>query len=309
MPSRIELEQRARVVGINPASYPNDSRLEQRLLYAERNAATVAGTLQSTTLTSNATAPSNGDQILLGVTRTYTYVTALTEALASVTLTGSNAANATNGSTLTIGGTTYIFVTTLGAAQNQVLIGGSADATLTNLVDAITGGGTAGTNYSNGTPTNTQVTATGPTSHVVTITALVVGIFANGITVGTTEPTYTLGGTTLSGGVDPIANQILIGVNAAAALTNTKSAINGTTGMGTTYSSGTVASLHAAATTLTTTTLLITANTQSSAQTINTTAPVGSTLSFTGTTMSGNVQPVIVAPTDSVNGQEGQAAV
>lgn len=308
MPSRIELEQRARVLGITPANYPNDSKLEQRIIYAEKNAATATGTQASGTLTSTGTEASNGDQFLLGP-NTYTLVTTLTEALASQTLTGSNAANATNGSWVTIGTVTYTLVTTLGAAQNQVLIGTTADNTLTNLVDAITGGGTAGTNYSNGTVTNTQVTASGPTSHVVTITALTVGTFSNGITISTTEPTYTFGGTNLAGGVNPVPNQVVLSATVATQLANIKAAINGASGAGTTYSTGTIANPVAAAGTVSGDNLPVTATVPASDMSISTTIPTGSQFSWGATTLQSNVAAVIVAPTASANGQEGGALV
>ena len=288
MPSRKELEYRANAVGINPANYVNDSKLEQRVLYAEDNLANASGTQASGTLTSTGTEASAGDQFKLGPV-TYTFVSALTEALASQTLTGSNAANATNGSWVTIGNTTYTFVTTLGSAQNQVLIGATADLTLTNLVDAITGAGTVGTNYSTGTVTNTQVTATGPTSHVVTVTALVVGTFANNITLGTSEPTYTWGGSTLSGGVDPVPNQIVLNATVATQLANIKAAINGASGAGTTYSSGTIANPIATAGTVSGDNLPVTATKLASPSTIATTIPTGSQFSWGATTLTGNV--------------------
>jgi len=308
MPSRMELEQRARVVGINPANYLNDSKLEQRVLWNEINQATASGTAASGTLTGTATEPSVGDQIQLGPI-TYTFVTSLTEALASQTLTGSNAANATNGSTVTIGTTTYILVTTLGSQANQVLIGTTADNTLTNLVDAITGAGTIGTNYSNGTVTNTQVTATGPSSHVVTITALAVGTFANGITVGTTEPTYTWGGTTLSGGVNPVPNQIVRSATAATTYANIKAAINGASGAGTTYSTGTNANPVASAGTVSGNNIPITATVPGSGTSIATTIPTGSQFSWGATTLQSNVQAIIAMPTADAAGETGAALV
>lgn len=308
MPSRIQLEQRARVLGITAANYPNDSKLEQRVIYAELHAATASGTAASGTLAGTGTEATTGDQFVLGL-NTYTFVTALTEALATQTLTGTNAANATNGSTVTIGGTTYIFVTTLGSAQNQVAIAATADLTLTNLVDAITGGGTAGTNYSNGTPTNTQVTATGPSSHVVTVTALSVGTFANGITVGTTEPTYTWGGTTLGGGVNPVANQIVLSATAATQYASIKAAVNGGSGVGTTYSTGTIANPVAVVGTVSGNNIPVTATVPASDMAIATTVPVGSQFSWGATTLTGNVAAVIAVTTPSASGETGGALV
>lgn len=309
MPSRIELEQRARVIGISPSTYPNDSKLEQRILYLEKNMATVTGTLATGTLTSTGTAPSNGDEVLIGVMRVYSFVTTLTETAATFTVTDGNSTNFINGDIITIGTVTYTFVTTLGAAQNQIAISTTADLTLANLVLALNGSGSAGTNYSTGTVDNPNVIAASVSSHATVLSWTTVGSFANSVTVNTTAASVTLSGTNFTGGVDPVANQILIGGSASASLTNLKSALNGTTGSGTTYSSGTVPSLHVTAGTLTSTTLVVTANTQSTGQTINSTAPVGSTFSWGATTLQSNVQPIIVAPTDSVNGQEGAAAV
>lgn len=307
MPSRMELEGRARVVGITPSNYPNDSRLEQRVIYNENTQATVTGTVASTTLSSTGTAPSNGDTITLGA-KTYTFVTTLTEVAASCVLTGTNAANATNGSTVTIGTVTYIFMTTLGSAQNQVHIGTTADNTLTNLSNAITGGGTIGTDYSTGTVTNTQVTAGSVTSHAITITSLTVGTFSNSITVGTTEATYSWATATLTGGVNPVANQIVINATIATMQANTKAAINGASGAGTTYSSGTVANLLGTAGTVSGNNLPVTAPASASGFTVATTA-TGSQYSWTGTTMANNVQAIIVMPTADAAGETGGALV
>lgn len=309
MPARIELEQRARVLGITPGSYLNDSQLEQRVIYAETNALTATATLNTTTLTQNGTAPSNGDTLTLGSV-VYTYVAALTEVAASCVLTGTNAANATNGSTVTIGTTTYTFMTTLGSGQNQVLIAATADLTLTNLVDAITGAGTIGTNYSTGTVTNTQVTAGAVSAHATTITSLTVGTFSNSITVGTTEPTYSWANPTLTGGVNPVPNQILIGT-AAQSLIYLKAAINGASGAGTTYSSSTNAHLFASAGTISGSTLPVssTANANDLPALATTGSTGGATLSWTGTTMSGWVAGMIVAPTDAISGQQGGVAL
>lgn len=44
MPSRNELNVRARMANVVAANYPNDSKLEQAVLYAEKTAAAAAGT-------------------------------------------------------------------------------------------------------------------------------------------------------------------------------------------------------------------------------------------------------------------------
>ena len=56
MPSRAELVNRANVVGLDPANYPNDSKLEQKVIYLETNASTMAGTLATGTVTSSGVA-------------------------------------------------------------------------------------------------------------------------------------------------------------------------------------------------------------------------------------------------------------
>ena len=53
----------------------------------------------------------------------------------------------TDGDTVTIAGQVFTFKTTLGSTAGQVLIGGSASAARTNLLNAVTGGGTPGTDY------------------------------------------------------------------------------------------------------------------------------------------------------------------
>lgn len=45
MPSRAELNLRARVVNVDPSTYPNDSKLEQKVLYEEKNIAAGASTV------------------------------------------------------------------------------------------------------------------------------------------------------------------------------------------------------------------------------------------------------------------------
>ncbi len=105
MPSQNELNARARVVGLDPASYANDSKLEQKILYLEKNATAISGTLATGTLTQGGAATA-GDQIEIdGVI--YEFVTALTEAKATSTFTIDT--NATEGSTVTVEGQTYTF--------------------------------------------------------------------------------------------------------------------------------------------------------------------------------------------------------
>lgn len=309
MPSRIELENRARVVGIDASLYPNDSKLEQRVIYNENNASTVAAVLATGTLTSDATNNSDGETVTIGPV-VYTWKTALTEALASGTVTSSNAANASDGDTVLAGGVLYTFRTTISRA-NDVHIGTTADNSLTNLVSAITLAGTIGTDYGLGTVVNPVVTATGPSSHVVTVTALKVGTFANSLALAAVGATLSTSGAFLTGGVNPVANQVLIGVSAAVSLDNLKDAINlGTIAgtQGTTYSNGTVAHPLVTATTNTNTQQVVQAIAAANNQAIATTE-TGAHTSWGAATITGGTQGVIVQSAMSNPGNAGGAAV
>jgi hypothetical protein len=96
----------------------------------------VVFTQGTTVLTSNNTAPSDGDQV-------------------------------------SIGGQVYTFKTTLTPTVGQVLINSTADAALLNLARAINGTGTPGTDYATGTPVNPYVSSSASvTSHTITLTGL-----------------------------------------------------------------------------------------------------------------------------------------
>ena len=133
-------------------------------------------------------------------------------AAATGTLTATG--NATAGDTITIAGTTYSFVSTLGSTPNEVLISsastGAEAATLANLVEAINNGPTgkgAGTDYSDGTNANGQVTAAaGPGAGQVTLTAANAGTAGNSIATtvtlgGSSKFGASFGSATLAGGV------------------------------------------------------------------------------------------------------------
>lgn len=160
MPSRNELNMRAAAVGLDPSTIANDSKLEQKVLYLEKNSSTVTGTAPTTTLTSSGTA-SNGETFTIG-DRTYTMRTALTGATyATATLTSTGTAPS-DGDTVTVGSTTYTFRTALSSSptvRNEVLIGANAAAALDNIKLAINGittvtcssaSATVGAVYSNG---------------------------------------------------------------------------------------------------------------------------------------------------------------
>ena len=116
------------------------------------------------------------------------YVPAVPAQKATGTLT-SNSTAPSNGDTVKVGGTTYTFETTLTASTtaNQILIGGSATVALANLVNAINGNyldtnGTAGTaGYGTLTQANGEVTAADTTpGSLITLTAATAGIVGNG---------------------------------------------------------------------------------------------------------------------------------
>lgn len=140
MPSRNELNLRAYALGFDPSTIPNDSKLEQKILWLGKNQTAVAitGTAPTTTLTS-------------------TGVALTTE-------------------TFTVGGVTYTMRTALTTPQvaNEILIGASASVSLDNIKDAINGttvSGAVGTIYSSPTKRNPLVTAGAKTATTLVIAA------------------------------------------------------------------------------------------------------------------------------------------
>ena len=121
MASRNELAVRAAAVGFDHTTIPNDSKLEQKILYLEKRAIAITGTAPTTTLTSAGTAGNN--------------------------------------ETFTLGSRTYTLKTTLTGAANEVLIGVAATNTLDNIKSAINGTATPGTDYSQATERNADFTA------------------------------------------------------------------------------------------------------------------------------------------------------
>lgn len=263
MPSRNELNARARAVGLDPATYANDSKLEQKVLWLEKNATTFSGTLATGTLTSDATQQADGDEVTIGDI-TYTFKTALSETKASSTLT-SDATAPADGDRVTIDGITYTFRTTLtntSGAPYEVLIGASAAAALDNLKAAINDSGTEGTNYGVGTDAHPTVTATTNTDTTQVVEANDFGTYANGyVTVESSAhlawDDTTLGGASATPGVDAVPYEVLLGADAAAELDNLKAAINDSGTEGTNYSTGTQAHPQVTATTNTDTTQVV----------------------------------------------------
>lgn len=95
------------------------------------------------------------------------------------------------------------------------------------------------------------------------------------------------------------ANEVLIGVSAAVALDNLKSAINKSAGGGTTYGSNTVANAYVTATTNADTTQLVEAivgGTAANAVDINESSP---TLSWVGTKLAGGVDATVATAGDT----------
>ena len=138
MPSRQELNLRAYAMGFDPSTIANDSKLEQKVLWLEKNQTAVAVT---------ATAP-------------------------TTTLTSSGVAVA--GETMTIGGVTYTFrAAVTNTIPNEIKIGAAATNTLDNIKDAVNGTalvGAPGTEYSQATKRNPLVTAGAKTATTLVFT-------------------------------------------------------------------------------------------------------------------------------------------
>lgn len=124
MAQRNELAVRAAAVGFDHTTVPNDSKLEQKLLYIEKRASAITGTAPTTTLTSSGTAANNE----------------------TFTLAGSS------------GTRVYTLKTTLTGAADEILIGAAATNTLDNIKSALNGTGTPGTDYSQATVRNEDFT-------------------------------------------------------------------------------------------------------------------------------------------------------
>lgn len=247
---RNELVNWANSLGFDPTTIPNDSKLEAHLKYLQNSGTAFTGTLGTQTLTTTDVF-TDGEVVTVGSV-TYTMVDALSETKASSTLT-SDATNVAEGETVTIDGITYTFRASP-VNPYDVDIGASAAVSLDNLKAAINDSGTEGTTYGTGTEAHPTVTAEANADTTQEVTAKRFGTYANGfITVETSAhlawDDATLGGASATPGVNPVANEVLIGASAAASLDNFKSAVNATAGEGTTYSTGTRAHPQVTATT------------------------------------------------------------
>lgn len=185
MAARNELNMRAAAVGFDGSTIPNDSKLEQKLLFLEKNGYAVTGTAPTTTLTTSGVF-SDGETLTLGNntgnSRVYTFRTALT---ASTT-------------------------------ANEVLIGAAATNTLDNLKDAINGtsvSGGPGTTYGSLTTrsqhytagtktastlviasTDTNSNGLAPTTETCANAALTAGTLTGGVLGGIAQSTSTTSG-------------------------------------------------------------------------------------------------------------------
>lgn len=165
------------------------------------------------------------------------------------------------------------------------MIGASAAEALDNLKSAVNASAGEGTTYGTGTTANASVVATTNTDTTQLFVNRTVGTGGNSVATTTPIGTHqTFGGATLAGGVAgetitidgrtytfvqelsetsgaaAVADQVLRGASTAAALDNLKSALNASAGVGTTFSTGTVAHASVNATTNTDTTQVIAAD-------------------------------------------------
>lgn len=165
------------------------------------------------------------------------------------------------------GGTskTYTFLTTLtNIVPNEVLIGANASESLDNLKAAINASGTPGTTYSIGTTANPDIIAYTKTATTLKVAFRTLGTGGNAYTTTETSAHLSWGGGTLAGGVATtaatftidtmvytavktladtigltVANQVLWVTSEAVFLDNVKSAVNYTGAPGTDYSAST----------------------------------------------------------------------
>jgi len=162
MLSRDFLELVARTVNVDASTYPNDSKLEQKVIYALKNTPGDA-VKASGTLTSTGTAPANNDSV-------------------------------------TVGGYTYTYKTALTGAAFEVLIGASASVALDNLKSAVNATAGAGTTYGTGTYAHPDVDATTKTATTLLFVAKNAGTEGNAIVTTETSTQLSFGAGTLASG-------------------------------------------------------------------------------------------------------------
>jgi len=143
-----------------------------------------------------------GDALITGIAvATATPVNAVA-ALGTIT---SDATAPSDGDTVTIGSTVYTFKTTLSsgpAVPYEVLIGVSAAVALDNIKSAINATAGAGTTYATGTLIHPSVTATTNTNTTQLVVANIAGTLANAIATTETSTHLAWGAATLAGGVN-----------------------------------------------------------------------------------------------------------
>lgn len=162
------------------SSYTQDTMFSRNQLSATfgTSFSNAAGTFASSTLTSNATAPADGDTVTIGTT-VYTYKTTLTNS----------------------GNTPY-----------EVLIGASASIALDNIKSAINATSGAGTTFGNGTLAHTLVIATTKTATTLLVRARVSGTGANSIATTDSSANLSWAGATMNSGTPgtgPVATPLV----------------------------------------------------------------------------------------------------
>lgn len=192
------------IVGTAPNAYPSTTTASPRLTYS---AATFLGGLAAAQFVVVAASEDSSAQTYL-----WQYADVSVKATATIT---SDATAPSDGDTVTIGNKTYTFKTalTLSTSANQVLIAGSAANALQNLKRAIDHTGTPGTDYGSETLEHTQVDGSTLTATQLTVVAVTAGETANTYAVSTASdhlswatPTLVNGGwSTASGTVSGCA--------------------------------------------------------------------------------------------------------
>lgn len=168
---RNQLASMARALGLDPTTIPNDSKLEQKVLYLQKNATAFAGTDGAQTITTTGVF-SNNETVTIG-SRVYTMKTALT---ASTT-------------------------------ANEVLIGAAATNSLDNLKSAINGTAGGGTTYGSLTGAHAQVTAGTKTASTLAVNPIDKAVTNASIATTETCANASWGAGTVASGVGAVLAQ------------------------------------------------------------------------------------------------------
>lgn len=155
---------------------------------------------------------------------------------ATGTLTSDNTAPS-DGDTVTIGTKVYTFKTALTPTEGQVLINSTADAALLNLIRAINHTGTPGTDYQCAAANAFVSAAASVTSHAFAVTALTAGGAGNLIASTETSAHLSWGAATLTGGSDKVTVTAVETGTGGDSLATTETLANGSFG-GATLSGG-----------------------------------------------------------------------